>query len=134
MKTRVGNWPELLAEYVEQRRKEPFAWGSNDCCIFAADWVQACTGTDYASAWRGRYTGELGAARFLKEAGGLEALVDSLAFQRVARSLVGRGDVVAQEGGRGPTLGICLGASAVFVHDNGLIFGAIQNVQSAWRI
>jgi hypothetical protein len=134
MTLRKENWPDLLAEYVDKRRKEPFAWGSNDCCLFAADWVQACTGTDYASAWRGRYTGKLGAARFLDEAGGLGALVDSLGMERVLPSQAGRGDVVMQEAGRGPSLGICLGASTAFVNDNGLIFGAIKKVEKAWRI
>lgn len=134
MNTRVGNWPELLAEYVEQRRKEPFAWGSNDCCIFAADWVQACTGTDYASAWRGRYTGRLGAARFLEEAGGLRALVDSLGLVRVLPLQAGRGDVVAQDNGRGLALGICIGSGTAFAAETGLVFASMQNIETAWRI
>ena len=134
MPARRDNWPNLLAQFIEQRREQPFAWAVNDCCIFAADWVQTCTGVDYAQAWRGRYSSGLGAVRFLDEAGGVEALVDALGLQRVTPQQAGRGDIVAQEGGRGITLGICLGATTVFVSKTGLIFGSLQNVETAWRI
>ena len=134
MTTRRDNWPNLLAQFIEQRREQPFAWAVNDCCIFAADWVQTCTGVDYAQAWRGRYSSGLGAVRFLDEAGGVEALVDALGLQRVAPQLAGRGDIVAQEAGRGVTLGICLGVTTAFVAKTGLVFGPITNVETAWRI
>ena len=131
---RKENWPDLLSAYVEQRRNKPFAWGSDDCCLFAADWVQACTGTDYASAWRGRYTGRLGAARFLEEAGGLGTLVDSLGLVRVLPLQASRGDVVAQDNGRGLALGICIGSGAAFAAETGLVFASMQNIKTAWRI
>ena len=134
MTTRRDNWPNLLAQFIEARREQPFAWGSNDCCTFGADWVETCTGVDYALAWRGRYSSGLGAVRVLDEAGGVEALVDALGLQRVAPQLAGRGDIVAQETGRGMTLGICLGVSTAFVAKTGLVFGPIENVETAWRI
>lgn len=134
MTTRRDNWPSLLAQFIEQRREEPFAWGVNDCCTFAADWVEVCAGVDYAKAWRGRYVSGLGAARFLDEAGGVEALVDALGLQRIELQLAGRGDIVAQETGRGMTLGICLGVTTAFVAKTGLVFGPIANVKTAWRI
>ena len=134
MTTRRDNWPNLLAQFIEQRREQPFAWAVNDCCIFAADWVELCTGVDYAQAWRGRYSSGLGAARFLDEAGGVEALVDALGLQRVTPQQAGRGDIVAQEAGRGITLGICLGDTTAFVAKSGLVFGPITNVETAWRI
>ena len=71
MPARRDNWPNLLAQFIEQRREQPFAWAVNDCCIFAADWVAVCTGTDHAQPWRGRYSSGLGAVRFLDEAGGV---------------------------------------------------------------
>jgi hypothetical protein len=55
---RLPDWPERLAALVEARRHAPFAWGSNDCLLFAADAVLACTGVDPAAAWRGRYGSE----------------------------------------------------------------------------
>lgn len=134
MTTRRDNWPNLLAQFIEQRREQPFAWAVNDCCIFAADWVELCTGVDYAQAWRGRYSSGLGAVRFLDEAGGVEALVDALGLQRATPQQAGRGDIVAQEAGRGITLGICLGDTTAFVAKSGLVFGPITNVETAWRI
>jgi hypothetical protein len=134
MPARHDNWPKLLAQFIEARRVQPFAWGLNDCCIFAADWVEICTGEDHAKAWRGRYASALGAARVLDEAGGVEALVDALGLQRIAPKLAGRGDIVAQETGRGMTLGICLGETTAFAAKTGLLFGPITNVETAWRI
>jgi len=134
MPARCDNWPNLLAQFIEQRRDQPFAWGVNDCCTFAADWVQLCTGVDYAQAWRGRYVSGLGAVRVLDEAGGVEALVDALGLHRVAPQLAGRGDIVAQQAGRGVTLGICLGVTTAFVAEDGLVFGPLSSVETAWRI
>jgi hypothetical protein len=114
MPARRDNWPNLLAQFIEQRREQPFAWGVNDCCIFAADWVEVCTGEDYAKTWRNRYSSGLGAVRFLDEAG--------------------RGDIVAQEAGRGMTLGICLGVTTAFVTKNGLAFGSIANAEKSWKV
>jgi hypothetical protein len=134
MTTRRDNWPELLAKFIDERRSQPFAWGFNDCCIFAADWVDVCTGTDYAEKWRGRYWTAIGARRFLDDAGGVEALVDSLGLDRTQPQRAGRGDIVAQDAGRGITLGICLGVTTAFVAKTGLVFGSIENAKSAWKI
>lgn len=38
----------------DARRSVPFAWGSNDCRLFAADAVQAMTGVDHAAELRMR--------------------------------------------------------------------------------
>ena len=134
MTTRRENWPDLLAKFIDGRRSEPFQWGFNDCCIFAADWVDVCTGTDYAEEWRGRYWTAIGARRFLDDAGGVEALVDSLGLDRIKPQRAGRGDIVAQDAGRGITLGICLGVTTAFVAKTGLVFGSIENAKSAWKI
>jgi len=102
--------------------------------MFAADWVELCTGEDYAKTWRNRYSSALGAARFLDEAGGVEALVDTLGLQRITPQQTGRGDIVAQEAGQGVTLGVCIGVTTAFVAKTGLVFGPISNVKTAWRI
>ena len=57
---RRADWPERLAEFIEARRLEPFAWGKNDCALFAADAVNLLIGVDYAESLRG-YTTERGA-------------------------------------------------------------------------
>jgi len=72
--------------------------------------------------------------RFLDEAGGVEALVDSLGLNRITPQLAGRGDIVAQQAGRGLTLGICLGVTTAFVAEDGIVFGPLSSVETAWRI
>ncbi|MGF7180380.1 DUF6950 family protein [Tunturiibacter psychrotolerans] len=46
---------------------EPFKWGSNDCCLYAANAILACTGVDIASDFRGIYKSEFGALRAIKD-------------------------------------------------------------------
>jgi hypothetical protein len=72
--------------------------------------------------------------RFLNDAGGVEALVDSLGLNRITPQQAGRGDIVAQEAGQGVTLGICLGVTTAFVAEDGIVFGPLSSVETAWRI
>ena len=99
MAARCNNWPDLLAAYIERKRHEAFAWGSNDCCLFAADWVQIATGRDIAAQWRGQYATALSAHRALNRGGGIERLVDQAGGTKIATALARRGDLVAQDGG-----------------------------------
>lgn len=134
--TRLENWPTLLSLYVDSRRSQPFAWGTNDCCIFAADWVLIATGHDIASAFRGGYSGALGANRIIREAGGIENLLAEHApgLQRISPKLVGRGDLVLRTFENGPTLGINLGAIDCFVAEHGLAFVALDEKATCWRL
>lgn len=83
---------------VAQRLREPFAWGGNDCCLFAADDVLALTGVDHAAGWRGTYSDARSAARVLAELGGLQALAE-------------------RAGPRVAPLGACVGDVGLVVHD-----------------
>lgn len=134
--TRLENWPTLLSLYVDSRRSQPFAWGTNDCCIFAADWVLIATGHDIASAFRGGYSSALGATRIIEEAGGIDRLLEkhAPALQQVPRCRAGRGDLVLREGGNGSTLGIVLGPLDCFVGENGLIFAPLDETATCWKL
>lgn len=56
-----------LNAYLRAAARQPFVWGSADCALFVADWVQGAAGAaDPAEAWRGRYASE---AQALKLAG-----------------------------------------------------------------
>lgn len=72
---RHPDWPELLAEFIEVRRDRAFAWGSHDCVLMAADWIEQATGVDPIADLRGRWTDALQAARTIAEVGGLNAAV-----------------------------------------------------------
>lgn len=139
MKRRADNWPDLLNNFVETRRRMPFQWGENDCCLFASDWVRACLGFDPASDVRGRYHTALGATRILNERGGVIGVIEAAAerydWPEVQRAFAQRGDIIAAEAGAGITLGIVIGPLAVFPGKNGIQFASLK-IEGArfWRI
>ncbi len=72
---RVSNWPMELSLFLRERRHTPFAWGTNDCLMFAADLVLRLTGQDLAAAWRGTYDTEEQANALLAEHGGVQGFL-----------------------------------------------------------
>lgn len=135
---RVSNWPHLLNEFIESRRSAPFAWGVNDCCIFACDAVLEITGIDPANDIRGTYEDASGAARVLVSYGGVEGVAQARAlehgFQEVPVAMSQRGDVVIATMRGHATMGICIGAEAAFVAETGLIFWPLKQCSRAWRV
>lgn len=131
---RKHEWPELLAEYVTERRKTPFAWGTHDCCKFAAGAVQAIAGENPMAEFH--YGNEVGAMRLIHEAGGLEVLVTrTLGAPLPSVGQAKRGDVVLAELANGPTVGVCLGVqSAYAAAAGGVLFLPTAGARLAWRI
>jgi hypothetical protein len=130
---RFREWPQLLEDYVQSRMAEPFAWGHHDCCRFAAGAVLAITGEDRMPEYH--YASELAAAKLIRAAGSLEALVrralgDPLASVALAR----RGDVLLAEFERGETVGVCLGDRSAFAAEVGLVHRPTLSCRLAWRI
>jgi hypothetical protein len=70
--TRLRNWPSRFAELVDRARSSPFAWGSHDCCLWAASATLAITGTDPAAHLRHTYFSERAGLKVLASIGGLE--------------------------------------------------------------
>lgn len=132
--TRVDNWVLRYAEFMVERQHAPFVWGSNDCCLFAADCVQALTGTDLAAAWRGRYDSALQAARFLDEGGGLEAIAAEALGQPVSASYAGVGDVVLCENAGRLLLAICNGDLALGPGVQGVEPLDMSTALKAWKV
>lgn len=90
---RHRQWQSRLAAVIDGRLSAPFAWGTNDCCMFAADCVQAVTGIDPAAALRGTYSNALEAVAALESLGGIEALADAHSVSRVELNFEHVGDV-----------------------------------------
>lgn len=67
----------MLDDFLEAAALRPFADGSTDCAMTAADWVLAVTGCDPAADLRGHYRTALGRERLLRRLGGLEAAMAS---------------------------------------------------------
>lgn len=131
---RADNWPTLLTRFIEERRAMPFAWGSNDCCLFAADWILQATGCDIAERFRGHYNSALGAHRFVAEGGGVENLIANAGAKRLPASFAQRGDLVSMDNGDGVALGVCVGHLSAFVGKNGLQFFSHANpAANCWR-
>jgi hypothetical protein len=124
----IDGWEKRLIEKLESTKG--FEWGVNDCCLFAADCVQAMTGIDHASEFRG-YKTATGAYKRLKKAGGLVAVMDSK-LRSVPVKFAKRGDVIAFENGEEYSLGICIGDKIAAVSDDGLIYLPMNKAVKAW--
>lgn len=131
MPTRCANWPEALANYIDLKRDEAFAWGVNDCCLFGANWIQLCTGLDPAATLRGTYDSALSGVRVLEKHGGLigtiQTHMEPLGFKAIGQGFASRGDIVVRDCGNGDTMGIVLGDTSAFVSKSGLIFGKLND-------
>lgn len=132
---RHDTWPALLTTFIEERRALGFIWGANDCCLFAADWVRMATGQDFADGIRGRYFSALGAARVLKQYGGVVGLTERHAgLQRGTLTTAQRGDLLAHQMPGGLALGICLGAVGAYVGRDGIKFAPAADAAAVWKV
>jgi hypothetical protein len=133
--TRFGNWPSRLFDFVAERWEAPFVWGENDCVLFAADAVLAITGGDLAAQHRGTYDSALGAARLLKELGGIESLPVAAGLEEVPPLMAQRGDVVlVDQEERGPTLAVVVGEFVAGPGPNGVAYLPASSAVRAWRV
>lgn len=121
-------WMGRLAAYVETVRREPFAYGRNDCALFVAGCVEAMTGEDPAAEMRGRYTTLTGGLRKVRQAGyidhidWLRALFDEVTDRgRPAPHLAQVGDIAVVQTDDGPALGLVQGAAILMVAEGGIV-------------
>ena len=114
---RVPAWEDALVNYIAIKRHEPFEYGVNDCCLFAAGAVIEITGEDPMSEFRGKYDSLKGSLTVIKEigAGTLEATLDGK-FPEVAIGHAQRGDLAFFDG----SVGVVMGGFAYFASDDGL--------------
>lgn len=129
----VEGWRQRLHALFDSRLRAPFAWGSNDCVLFAADAVKAQTSKDHASAHRGTYADAAGAARVLAALGGLEAL-GALAGPAIPPLAAALGDVgLAAHEGR-ELLAVSTGQHWVAPSARGLAVLPMNAARKAWRV
>lgn len=132
---RLPGAQERLQRLLEQRSAEPFEWGRHDCCLFAADAVQAQLGIDPAEGLRGRYGTALQAVRALRELGGLEALArQALGAPLRAPLLACSGDVGLVEDEGGDLLAVCIGEWWTAPTSRGLGLIALNRARISWRV
>ena len=134
-----------LTRFLNRAAATPFEWGQFDCLLWLADWIEERRGIDPADSLRGKYCSMLQAARIVREAGGMERLVDITTRPvGLSRATEGaRGDIavvqVAGDGGEhfGNQAGaVLLGGTAVLLCQGGLVMPRLDlaPVVAVWRI
>jgi hypothetical protein len=134
-----------LSRFLNRAANTPFEWGSFDCLLWLADWIYIRHATDPAHSFRGKYSTMLGAAKIVRDAGGMRKLVGAQVRQAgLRRASVGeRGDIaivsVAGDGGEhfGNQAGaVMLSGSAALICQTGLVVPRIADVPviAAWRV
>jgi hypothetical protein len=133
---RLPNWPKLMADAIDKARKKGFVWGENDCCLFSCDIALAITGEDPAKEFRGKYTDRRSSVLALKKygAGTLRDTATQIMGPEIPITRAGRGDFVLADQGNGTMLGVCVGETAAFITDGGLVFIKLKNCDTAWRV
>lgn len=125
-------WQLDFERFIAQRQAAPFVWGLNDCCVFAADCVQAITGKDPAPAGLRSHRTEKQALRALKRHGGVAGIATAAMGQPVPSSQASVGDVVLCQSGKRDMLGICNGSTALAPGPTGLV--TVPMGDMCWRV
>lgn len=114
---RISAWEDALVNYIAIKRHEPFNYGVNDCCLFAAGAVEAITGEDPMPEFRGKYDSLKTSLIAIRDigAGTLEATMDGK-FPEVEIGHAQRGDLAFFD----DSVGVVMGSFAYFVSDDGL--------------
>jgi hypothetical protein len=131
--TTPSAWRTALDALVAARMTQPFEWGRQDCCLWAADCVQATTGIDHAADVRGSYSSAAGALRVLAELGGIEA-VAARAGEPIPPLAAGVGDIGLIVLDDRALLAVCLGAVWLAPTARGLAAHALPEATQAWRV
>lgn len=132
---RRADWEKRLYEFIESRRDMPFAWGTNDCACFAADWVLEATGVDLMTEWRGKYKSAEEVRKFLQPRS-LASIVDSKLIPcpvlSASRGDIGMVDRTTRR--EGPALCIVDSLCVVGPGENGLVSYPRSVLIKAWRV
>lgn len=141
---RKHDWQSQFHKFLDARAAQPFAWGSNDCCLFTADAIEAITGTDLAADFRGKYTDQASAMAAIKTIAGGSTPEDAAVYVAKQHQLIElpsakfaqRGDMVVLDSDGGTAVGIVYlnGLDSIFVGPDGLRRVKTAQCRRAWRI
>lgn len=134
MPRRFDDWRDRLARFLDQQRMRPFAWGINDCAMFAGFAVQAMTGTNPLHQYVLAYGTEIGAARIIARGGGLQRIISEHMGPTIAPGLAADGDIGLLDTERGDMLALRLGLNWLAPTDGGLGARSLGGEVCAWRI
>lgn len=142
---RTQHWATReLHDFLLARASKPFAWGENDCCLFAADAVLSFTGVDLAADFRGRYNDEASALALVKQITGGSTIADAAAYCAAKHGLeelpqplfAQRGDLVLVEDSGRLISGVVhlSGRHVAAVGKDGLKRLPVRSIRRAWKI
>jgi hypothetical protein len=139
---RREGWEHRFADLIVDAQTRIFAYGTWDCCRFAADAVKALMGTDpYAEEFCGQQPAEPECFAAIERAGGILSLAQRIAtdcrFAKTRPVQAQRGDVVLGKRNELLTLGVCIGNRVVFaIAPKGLAAVSLTDpsLLRAWRI
>ncbi len=133
---RLSGWRARLARYLAAEQDRPIEWGASDCALFAAGGIEAVTGVDLATDWRGSYAAAEDAARVLRSLG-CRTVADlaDLYLPRHDRQAQARpGDVVLIDEGALGSLGISVGPAVRVRGTESIGTLPLSVVAAAWRV
>ncbi len=58
-----------LKKFIDDKQKQGFSWGENNCCFFAGEWARKCGYPDFTEKYKGFIKDKLTAAKRLRETG-----------------------------------------------------------------
>lgn len=138
-----------LDGFLQAQRSAPFAWGTNDCCMFAANAVRAMTGADIAEDFRDKYLDQDAAFMLIKAVTGGESVADAIAHCATKHGLqerlsvdgqpqplmAQRGDLVAVSNGDTTIAGVVdlSGRYVACMGETGIVPLRLKSVVRAWR-
>jgi len=143
--TRTPHWATReLHDFLLARAQTPFAWGTNDCCLFPADAIHAFTSVDLAAPFRGKYTSEATALALFNTSTAGTTVGDAAAgcaqqhglVERQHPLMAQRGDLVVMQNGGTLVAGIVHlnGRHLVTMAATGLVRLPISKVSRSWAI
>jgi hypothetical protein len=133
MTQRLQDWQVRFESCLAERWARPFAWGRQDCCLFAADCVEAITGQDWAATFRGRYIAKMGAYRLLIAAGGMQVVAAAALGDEIPVLMAQVGDIGMVED-IGQALVVCAGGHWLGAGADGVEHVPTSRVVRAWRV
>lgn len=133
---RLPDWQPRLHHWLHDIKGRSFEPGQHDCCIFAAGAVEAQTGVDLATGFRGDYTTIAGGLIALRRAGFADH-IDLITHHLPEAPLVTarEGDLVIVPTADGPATGLVQG-SAIYVlrEDSGLGFAPMSAASRLFKV
>lgn len=128
------DWVGQLFATIEKVSNESFAYGKNDCCLFAARVVDAMTGTEYAKKLAEMYHDERSALAYINSFGSIQEAVKDWLGEPTNLAFVQRGDVVLFNNEGRETLGICVGDRIVSVAETGVAYVPMEQAICTWKV